>query len=182
MSYFFCIFAAHNCRFKSVFLHIFSYICIFAAYVFIFCAYTCILLFISAYFVHIYAYFCILDEGWYRPKDNSNSTQIIPGFWADKTSTTHWSGCRVQVWVHVQAPACHLAITPKGCLRRQSKVLTAKSMAQLLGQRSCNAWAGLTGKHKHRVFPSWLQLLLAGLRKTCYHSCYTDSVRESKRF
>ena len=27
------------------------------------------------------------------------------GFRADKTSTTHWSGCRVQVWVQVRAPA-----------------------------------------------------------------------------
>ena len=31
------------------------------------------------------------------------------------------------------------------------------------------AWAGLTGKHKYRVFPSWLQSLLAG----------TDSLEEN---
>ena len=37
-------------------------------------------------------------------------------------------------------------------------------MAELLGQRSgtaCWAWEGQTGEHKHRVFPSWRQLLLA---------------------
>ena len=52
---------------------------------------------------------------------NSNSTQFIELFWvfrADTTSTTHWSGGRVQVWVQVQAPADHLAITPKGYSRR----------------------------------------------------------------
>ena len=67
---------------------------------------------------------------------------------ARASSTTHWSGCRVQVWVKVIAPACHLAITPKGFSRRQSKVLTAKSMVKLLGQRSSTAWAGRTGEHK----------------------------------
>ena len=45
--------------------------------------------------------------------------------------------------------------------RRQSKVLTAKSMAKLLGQCSSTVWAGLTGKHKHREYPSLLQSLLA---------------------
>ena len=44
-------------------------------------------------------------------------------------------------------------------------------MAKLLGLRSGTAWAGRTGKHKHRVFPSWRQSLRAHLRKTCYHSC-----------
>ena len=39
-----------------------------------------------------------------------------------KTFTTRWSGGRVQVWVQVRAPAGHLAITPEGCSRRQSKV------------------------------------------------------------
>ena len=29
------------------------------------------------------------------------------------TFTTRWSGGRVQVWVQVWAPACHLAISPK---------------------------------------------------------------------
>ena len=34
-------------------------------------------------------------------------------------------------------------------------------MAKLLGPRSGTAGASLTGKHKHRVFPSGLQSLLA---------------------
>ena len=34
-------------------------------------------------------------------------------------------------------------------------------MAKLLGPLSGVAWAGLTGKHKHRAFPSLQQLLLA---------------------
>ena len=106
------------------------------------------------------------------------------GFGADKTSTTHWSGCRVQVWVQIWAPACHLAIIPEGYSRRQSKVLTAKSMAKLLGPCSCTAWAGWTHEHKHRVFPSRWQLLRAatGLRKTCYHSWGTDLVQQLNRF
>ena len=82
-------------------------------------------------------------------------------FWDFRAETTRWSGCRVQVWVQVWPPACHLAITPKGYSRRQSKVLTAKSMAKLLGPRSGTAWAGRTGEHKHRAFPSRRQSLRA---------------------
>ena len=44
------------------------------------------------------------------------------GFGADKTFKIRWSGGRVQVWVQVRAPVGHLAITPGGCSRRQSKV------------------------------------------------------------
>ena len=53
--------------------------------------------------------------------------------------------------------ACRLAITPKDYLRRQLKDLTAESMAKLLGPCFCTAWAGLTGEHKHRMFPSLQQ-------------------------
>ena len=60
--------------------------------------------------------------------------------------------------------AGHLAITLEGYSRRQSKVLTAKSTAKLLGPRSGTAWAGRTGEHKHRAFPSRRQSLLARLR------------------
>ena len=73
--------------------------------------------------------------------------------------TTRWSGSRVQAWGQVRAPACHLAITPQGCLRKQLKVLTEKSIDKLLGQRSSTAWAGQTGKHKQSMFSS-LQWLL----------------------
>ena len=51
--------------------------------------------------------------------------------------------------------------SPEGYSRRQSKILTAKSMAELLGQHSGTAWAGWTGKHKHRVYQSSRQLQLA---------------------
>ena len=88
------------------------------------------------------------------------SHRLCRDSWADKAFTTCWSGCRIQVWVQVWAAACHLAITPKGCLRRiieHRKVLAAKSMAELLGQCSATAWAGLTCKHKHRAFPSLQQ-------------------------
>ena len=47
--------------------------------------------------------------------------------------------------------AGHLAITPEGYSRRQSKDLIAISMAKLLGPRSGTGWAGRTDKHKHRV-------------------------------
>ena len=61
---------------------------------------------------------------------------LVWGFRADKTSATHWSGGRVQVWVQVRAPAGQLAFkfTPEGYSRKQSKVLTAKSTAKLLGR------------------------------------------------
>ena len=38
-------------------------------------------------------------------------------------------------------------------------------MAELLGSSSYTAWAVRTGKHKHRVFPSLQQSLLAA---TCF--------------
>ena len=70
-----------------------------------------------------YSLSALLNFGVFNgPKKNSNCTQFILGLGADKTFTTRWSGGRVQVWVQVQAPACHLAITPEGCSRRQSKV------------------------------------------------------------
>ena len=42
-------------------------------------------------------------------------------------------------------PANHLAITPEGYSRRQSKILTAISMATLLGPRSGSSWQCLRG-------------------------------------
>ena len=58
-------------------------------------------------------------------------------------------------------PAGHLAITPAGYSRRQSKVLTAKSIAELSGQSSGTTWVLTMGKHKYRVFLIWLKSLLA---------------------
>ena len=59
--------------------------------------------------------FCILIG----LKRNQTPQSLFRDFCADKTFTTGWSGARVQVWVQVQAPAGHLAVTPKGCSRRQ---------------------------------------------------------------
>ena len=74
-------------------------------------------------------------------------------FGADKTFTTRWSGGRVQV----QAPA----ITPEGyskrLWKRLWKVLTAKSMAELLSQRSGTAWAGRTDQQNTGCFRSSLR-------------------------
>ena len=53
----------------------------------------------------------------------------------------------------VLAPVNHLAITPEGCSRRHSKVLTAKSLAKLLGQLSSTLW------------------LVTRLNKGCYQVC-----------
>ena len=112
----------------------------------------------------------LVDEGWYRltavlifgvfngPKRNLNSTtsprRLFWDFGADQTCTTCWSGGRVHVWVQVQTLASHLAITPEGYSRRQSKVLTSKSIAELLGPRSGTAWVDWTGEHIHNGFPS----------------------------
>ena len=81
--------------------------------------------------------------------------------------------------------ASHLTITPEGYSRTISKILTAKSISELLGQRSGTAWSGRTGEHPHRAFLSRQQSLLAASPQPArfyYHSCDTDSVRESKRF
>ena len=69
-----------------------------------------------------------------------------------QTFTTRCSGCRVQVWVQVlvnPVSADYLAITSEGYhdSRRQSMVLTAKWMAELLGPSSGTAWACPTGEH-----------------------------------
>ena len=103
------------------------------------------------------------------------------------TFTTHWSHCRVQDWVQVWAAVGHLAIAPKAHSRRISKVLNAnlwyshsfwgRARAQLglVGWVSTNTgcfWVGQGCSH------CWL--LKALLRKTCYHSCNTDLVGESK--
>ena len=74
------------------------------------------------------------------------STQFIQGFRADESFAAHWSGGKVLVCVQDRAPSGHLAITPKGFSKRQSKVLTAKSMVELLGQRSGTAQFGRVGR------------------------------------
>ena len=66
------------------------------------------------------------------PKRIQTPHSLFWDFWADKSFTTCWSGCRVQGWVQVQAPACHLAITPEGCSRRQLKVYWFRGQNQWL--------------------------------------------------
>ena len=67
-----------------------------------------------------------------------------------------WSGCRVWVWVQVQAPANHLAISANHSQRLFQKTIKGfdcKINAELLGQHSqsctAQAWAGWTSKHKY---------------------------------
>ena len=98
---------------------------------------------------------------------------LFRDFGADKTYTTQWSGVNAAVdfkfeskfKAYFKPHASHLAITPEGHSRRQLKVLTAKSIAELLehclSAKSGTALAGWMGKHKHKVFPSQLQSLLA---------------------
>ena len=101
------------------------------------------------------------------------------------------SGGKDQVcqWVQVWAPACHLAISPKAIPESNPRLRRQNQLSSSWGAlRHC--LAGRTGEHKHRAFPSLLLRLCcshcwlrpAGLRKTCYHSCDTDLVQESKRF
>ena len=136
----------------------------------------------------------LVDEGWHWlsaalnfgvfnwTKKNLNSTQIILGFQSRKTFTTLWSGCKVQVWVQVQAPVCYLAVTPKRYSRRQSKVLLQNQWLSSLGSVQAPGQVGLAATNT-AVFPSWLQLLLAAtssLEKKCKNACDTDSVPKSK--
>ena len=69
-------------------------------------------------------------------------------------------------------PAGHVTIIPKAF----SRILTAKSMAELYLQHFCS---GRTSKGRLQVCRSrWLPH--ACLKKKYYHSCYTDLAQESK--
>ena len=99
----------------------------------------------------------------WRSKTNSNSTQFIELYCGilGQTKPSQPIGKAAEFkfeskFKPLPTSACHLAITPEGYSRRQLNVLTAKSMANLLGQRSSTGWASLTGEHKHRVFPGLL--------------------------
>ena len=98
------------------------------------------------------------------------------GFGADKTFTTRWSGGTVQVWVQVQAPAGHLAISLKAVpegnwrFRGQNQLPSSWGSSPALLARvglastntgrfrvGCSFRVGSwTEEHKHRAFPSWL--------------------------
>ena len=105
-----------------------------------------------------------------------------------KTFTTCWSGqsgCTVQVWVQVWAHAGHLAISPKAvpkCYRRfrgqnQWPSSWCRSQAQLARVKRASTNTG-----RFWVGGSRCWQRPASLRKTCYHSCDTDSVQELTRF
>ena len=94
-----------------------------------------------------------------------------------KTFKTRWSGGRVQVWVQVWAPAGHLAISPKavpegnrrfrGQNQRPSSLGRSPALLARVGRASTN-----TGRSRVGGSRCWTRP--ARLRKTCYHSCYTD--------
>ena len=102
-----------------------------------------------------------------------------------KTFTTRWSSGRVQVWVQVWAPAGHLAISPKAVpegnqrFRGQNQRPSSWGCSPALLAR---VWLASTNTGRFRVGGSRCWPQPSRVRKTCYHSCDTDSVRESTRF
>ena len=137
------------------------------------------------------------DEVWKRPttclnfgttdlKRIQTPQNLFRDFGADITFTTRWSADRVQVWVHVRGPADPVANTPGGYSKRQSKllskVLTAKSMAELLRPRA--GTAGRVGRRRatarFQLGSSRCGLRQARFKKTCSHYGDTDLIRECK--
>ena len=101
----------------------------------------------------------LLDEGWYRHTEFKLHT-----FYFGTSEQIKLLQPVIQAAVfkfESKFEPLHLAISPEGHFRRQSKIFRAKSMAKLLRPRSGTAWAGLTGEHKHRAFPILLQSLRA---------------------
>ena len=90
----------------------------------------------------------------WRSKENSNSTQFIELYSgvSEQIKPLQPIGLAAEFkfeskFEPLPTSAGHLAITAEGCSRRQSKDLTAKSMAKLLGPRSGTAWGlGLVGQ------------------------------------
>ena len=87
----------------------------------------------------------------WRSKKNSNSTVFVGLYFGvlEQTKPLQPIGQAAEFkfeskFKPLPTSAGHLAITPKGYSRRQSKDLTAKSMAKLVGPRSGTAWAGVS--------------------------------------
>ena len=127
-------------------------------------------------------------------KRNQTPHSLCFDFGGDKTFTTRWSGCRVQVWVQVWAPAGRLAISQilsDGCSRGNRR-FRGKINGQALGAALQHSLGGTDdGRAGTNTSVSELAPQLGGsrcrprparLRKICCHSCHTDSVQESKRF
>ena len=117
---------------------------------------------------------------------------LFRDFRAEKTSTTCWSGCRVQEWVQVWAPSSCLAITPKASpvgnqrFWLQFRCLSpwGRALRHSLGWLESVGWVSKNTGHFQVGcswrWPCWQQQ--AHLRKECYHSCYSDWVLEPKKF
>ena len=114
----------------------------------------------------------------------SSLPSLCRDFGADNTFTTRWSGCRVQVWVQVWAPAGHLAIwwsLPKaitGDYRRSwLQIQELSSWGPRSDGRAQTQGAGVSESATAagtRCGPR-----PAPLRKKCYHSC--DTYFESQK-
>ena len=119
-----------------------------------------------------------------RPKKNSNSTQIIMGFRADKTSTIRWSGGRVQVESKFKPLLVIWQSLPKVIREDNRRFLLQNpwpsgvgSVPAMLGL----VWRASTNTGRFQVGGSRCWPRQARLRKTCFHSCDTESVCEWKR-
>ena len=122
----------------------------------------------------------------WRSKKNSNSAQFIEIYFgvSEQIKPLQPIGHAAEFkfeskFEPLPNSAGRLAMTPEDYSRRQSKDLTAKSMAKLLGPRSCTAWAS-TNTGCFRVGGSRCWQRPARLRKMCSHSYDTDSVRSQK--
>ena len=102
-----------------------------------------------------------------------------------ETFTTRWSCGTVQVWVQVWALAVHLAFSPKSVpegnwrfrVQNQQPSSWGSSPALLARDRRASTNTG-----RFPVCCSRCWHWQARLREKYYHSCDTDSVRESARF
>ena len=73
------------------------------------------------------------------------------GFWADKTTTTHWSGGRAQVWVQVRAPADQSRSSGNHSRRLVEKTIEGFDYninGQTLGAALRHGWRGSDGQAK----------------------------------
>ena len=108
------------------------------------------------------------------------SIHSCPQFWHSKKNSNSTHFIELYSWILEQTkplqpigPAQSSSLSPSSSPCRSSgnhsRRLFQKSIegfdckinAKLLGPRSGTAWVGLTGEHKHRVFPSRLESLLA---------------------
>ena len=78
-----------------------------------------------------------------------------------KTFTTRWSGGRVQVWVQVWAPACHLAISPKAVPEGNQRFSWQNQQPSSWPESWGSSSALLAQASTNTVFPSQLQSLQA---------------------